>query len=214
MENNEEQPISVTPERYRKLLQFENRTRPNGWSNKSMSSYYKEEIGQEMKGVFDGIINDGQPRYYYFQEAATKGLMPATLYTRINQSIRYLTERLDPTGIYSKLWKTGGIMVTKVKGVGYAIHKGGSIISDGIQPHVPTGEPQAMSISAPTAKWRTELDEFVKNSQPGDEFCRDRLYLERQQILSLDSEFQGLDKFIGSFTSSKIYVVHLKEGEL
>lgn len=102
-----------------KLFDYAVAKRPPNWSHGSSATYYKEHYANNLKEAIDKqLINreDIIYRYSVFCGPDEEIVSKATLYTRVNQSIRYLLDHMDEQKVYLA-WKKV-VRIERKKGVG------------------------------------------------------------------------------------------------
>ena len=192
--------IFPSPEVASKFVDMIVTNRPHGWSRHSNAPYYKEVYALHIKREIDKMIQSGNPIVFrYNQWCEEGGMTPNTLYTRINQSIRYLIEKLDRDGKY-KLWYEG-ITIRRKRGVGIRMdyvaglcENATSLVADEVE------------TETHTPKWKRDLDYWLEsdNTTP---FCQQGLALTPEEILSLKRELGGLSNVQCSIKSESVKVI-------
>lgn len=178
--------------------------RPIGWSNKSNSPYYAKKCGEQIKVVADRMLETGEPQIYRYDIWCKEGdpfaISKNTLYTRINQSIRYLVERMDPDGIYREWYDSVVVRRDPLKG-GVIIENKQSLINREILP-------ESILPSTHTAQWRKELDSWLE-SDDTDPFIKEHLALTPDEIKKLKQELTGLTNIMFDVTSFSVKVIKM-----
>jgi hypothetical protein len=92
--------------------------KPAGWARRSQAPYYKDFYGKQLQKDADAMLENRQDLVYRYDLwcNTSTGMSKNTLYNRVNQSIRYLLEHLDPEKKYSD-WHA----MTRVERVEYGV---------------------------------------------------------------------------------------------
>ena len=173
--------------------------RPVGWGRKSNAPYYKKDYAEEIRPCIDAQI-ETQKDFIYRYETYCKALniSQGTLYNRVNQGIRFLCDKLDPTGKYRDWFDHVDIDAKSNKvGIIFSITKntrGKNIQPEFIEPR----------ISLP--KWRQELDEWLE-SDSNEPFNKEGIILEPYTLKALREEFCKLKGIMADIRVNKIMIV-------
>ena len=102
-----------------KVINLVTSKKPDGWSRKSYAPYYKEEYALPLREAVDEMIQTKNDLIYRYEIWCTHqtSMSRKTLYFRVNQSIRYLCDYLDPDGIYKKWRETTLVQVKRNLGI-------------------------------------------------------------------------------------------------
>ena len=89
-----------------KAIKFLASNKPANWGKSSNAPYYSKLYGAEMKKAVDQMRNDKQDIWWRYKVWCTEGtgISEQTLYNRINQSLRFVLERMDDDGVYAQ-WR-------------------------------------------------------------------------------------------------------------
>ena len=90
--------IFPSPEVVAKVVDLVVSDRPKGWSRRSNAPYFKEMYARQIKADVDTMIDTGKRiifRYAIWCDEENGGVSKQTLYVRVNQSIRFLVEKMD-----------------------------------------------------------------------------------------------------------------------
>lgn len=174
--------------------------RPSGWSSRSNSPYYTDECGKQMREVANRMIETGEPVVYSYDIwcAPPRGMSQNTLYTRINQSIRYLVERLDPNGLYRRWYDSVAIERN---------HKRGGIIvqlKTGVL--LPDFAPRQVEPAKNLPNWKRDLDNWLESDEMKP-FNKERLCLTIEEINQLKLELSGLKSIMFSVDARSVKVI-------
>jgi hypothetical protein len=183
--------------------------KPMGWSRHSNATYYKPIYAQQMKADVDRMIEaKNQPLVYrYSVYCSGEGDMSeGTLYSRINQSIRYLIEKYGTQAdreYYRKWYQT--VSLKRVRGLGIIIKfiqgmEGAQL--DNFKGDLTT-PPEEMP------KWKMEMEEWLEGTsiQP---FCKEGLALTPDEIKELKNSFIGITSVMASITSHAVKIIRKK----
>jgi len=193
--------IFPSPEVASKFVDMIVSNRPHGWSRHSNAPYYKEIYAIQMKKEIDKMIQSGNSLTFRYNIWCTEdGMTPNTLYTRINQSIRYLCEKLDPDGKYKRWYEI--VKIRKKIKVGIIIEYIMGL-ADGAEL---SAEETVPTVDQP--KWRRDLDNWLEsdNTVP---FCQEGLTLTPDEILRLKIEMQQLTNVKASIKSESVKVIKI-----
>lgn len=160
--------------------------KPLGVKSFAHYPYYKEVYAKKLKFAVDKMISDKQDiifRYEIFcsgPNAMSKG----TLYSFVNQAMRYLVENMDSERVYAN-WREsitvsrnasrGGIVMSYLRGFGSTSMP--DLIGESIVPVEDGSIPQ----------WRRELDAWLESDsvQP---FIKEHLAMTREEMIALKQE--------------------------
>ena len=130
-------------------------SKPSGWSSRSRATYYCEACAKQVLPYIDQMILDKKSlvwEYKMFPEMA-----PNTLYLRINHSIRYILDCLDPELKYRRWYE----MTRRTNK-----HTVGVIISYKIQfreTAIDDFSPRSIVPEADKPKWRESIDKYMED---------------------------------------------------
>lgn len=183
--------------------------KPKGWSHKASAPYFKEIYGQQMKDIFDALIaNPNQDFMYDYKTYAQYGLSSTTTYLRVNQSIRYLLEKMDPDGKYQKFYHEK-ILIKKERNVGVRICVLPEFRVQTVAEHLAA---RAVIPKFEGPAWRKKMEDWLEKAQPGDKpFVQEGLALTPEEIQELKDTFIGVRGFICNITSFSIKIVPINE---
>lgn len=190
--------------------------KPVGWSSQSYAPYYTPYFGEQMQRMVDAqmqMFNEGkfQEIVYPFEEfcypskpKVEGGCSEQSLYLRVNQSIRYVLEKLDTDGRYRR-WRD---MVdvrrdNDRKCVRVFIKREVKATLQGIElPQPKMAEPVQIR-----PKWKRELDDWIENNEDTSPFIKENLILSPQEQTDLKAELSGLTHIEFSVTSSSVKAI-------
>lgn len=173
--------------------------RPVGWSHRSKASYFKKVYAEEIKEHIDQQIATGKDLIFRYATWCEKlGVSERTLYTRINQSILFLVQRLDPDGVYSK-WYEGVDIDCKSSKFAIVISVAKVEASRNIKPELV--EPRQ---SLP--QWRKKLMDWLE-SNSNEPFVEEGLALGPEEVLKLREEFLTNDGLLVDINFHAIRII-------
>ncbi len=191
-----------------RFVKFNAIPRPEGWSPKSNAPYYNMFCGEQMQIAVDEMMRSREPivyRYanFCYEDGVQGGCSRNTLYNRINQSIRYLVEKMDPNNVYLRWLET--VDVNRKKGLGITIRfkpefKNPNVTSSFV--------PDKYIEPEDEVKWRRKMEEWLE----GDEmtpFCLEKLALTTEEVESLRKELTSLSGIQASVNSTSIMIIRI-----
>lgn len=180
--------------------------RPRGWSRKSQAPYYKEIYAKQIKQDIDKMIESGLPICWRYSVWCTEasGVTQATLYTRINQSIRYLVEQMDSLEHKYKQWQEmtrlsrsgglgGGVVIEYIPGL-----REGAISNIHAETVLPIEQ---------IPLWKRRLDDWIEDDRQTTPFVQEGLLLDEKQIFQLKIELSQLSSIQFSVKSDSVKVL-------
>lgn len=197
------QQVFINPKVQAAVVDHVIHSKPLGWKRRSNAPYYKERYAAELKEVVDAMIKDRRDRFYPYEMAKkTLGIEKGTLFLRIYQAHRYLLDYMDtPDKLYAKFFETVTIQRRRGTGVVIAFAPG---FAEG------NGKLEPLPADSKNTTWRDKMEDWVENSQPGDEpFFQDKLVLSPDEISDLKATFIGIPGIISSITSSHVKLVKI-----
>ena len=177
--------------------------RPAGWSRKSNATYYNEHCALQLKQVLDAMSVDRQDRIYRYDE--WKHLSPTTVYIRINQSLNYLLDRLDPDKKYKDMCQRICIRRSRQ-------HNG--VVIQFLEEYRATDTssflPSAVIPNAQAPKWKDKMEKWIEESVPGDKpFVQENLMLSNDDIRELKLQFAGVKNIAASITARSVKLIKI-----
>ena len=179
------------------------KTKPQGWSRRSQAPYYKEFYGAQMKKDADLMIENRQDmvfRYDLWCNANT-GMSKNTLYNRVNQSVRYLLDNLDPDKRYDN-WHA----MTKVERVEYGIRI--SYIPEFREGDSSNFGGQLTTTREAISKWKQEVDYWLEGDKD-EPLIIENIALTNEELKDLRTQLAGLDGIGKSIKFNSIKLVKL-----
>jgi hypothetical protein len=177
--------IFPTPEIASKVIDLALSKKPQGWSHKSNSPYYNERCALQIKKDIDTmILSGGAILYRYGLWCPKDGMSPNTLYTRVNQSIRYLIDKLDtPERTYLQWWQR--VRVSRKHAVGDTLALKiyfSDVALDNM--HAEISEPEVI-----TPVWKQRLEDWLESPELTKPFVKEGLSLSPQEIAEIKASF-------------------------
>lgn len=161
------------------------RKTPEHYSRKSNLPYYNEYMARLTMKEIDVQIKDKCPLVWYFN--SYPNYTPQTLYVRINQSINFILDNLDPDGKYRQ-WKSV-TKVTRPPGVGVMIEylPGFDANTEQVFSAVKTLSTEATQV------WRRNMENWIEG-EDNKPFVKEGLVLTNEEVRELK---QGLSLVVG-----------------
>ena len=174
--------------------------RPAGWSKKSNAPYFKQIYAEEIRAIIDQQIENNKDIVFQYHVWCNKlNISKLTLYNRVNQSLLFLFERLDPEGKYKKWYETVAITCPSDLGIVIAIIKRDATKSLTAEFIVPRAE---MPV------WKRELDDWLESSDKAP-FVKEHLALTKEEMHTLKSQFENLQGIMFEISHNSINLVKL-----
>lgn len=182
--------------------------RPDGVKHSCYYPYYKEFWGEKMKVAADKMIADREDIIYRYSEyCGDNGVSEQTLYLIVNQSIRYLVEKMDTPELKYRLWydatqrkrsqKRGGVTISWIRG----------LESFGVKDFV--GE-SVIPVEAGTPKWMVDMNEWLEGDG-AKPFLRERLTLSQEEVVELKQQIAACRGVIGSINAVQVKLMKVNE---
>lgn len=196
--------VFLNPQLQRAVVEQAVSDKPKGWGRKSNAPYFKEIYGLQMRDVVSQMMSDRQPVLYDYDTYLQKyGYSKETLYLRVNQSLRYLTERLDPDDMFKNFMEM--VDVTRERGLGVLMRIKPEFV------HGPSDfQPRPVELSAGEPKWKQSMDDWLENSTPESiPFHKEGLALNPEEIKKVELQLEPLVDVLKSITSHSIKLVKI-----
>jgi hypothetical protein len=165
MSNESNQPAEVVKQFFKdpavaaNIARLVTGAKPATFGPRSNSPYFKELYGQVMKEAADVMIETREDCMYYYSQFPN--ISDGTVYAMVNQSMRFLVERMDDETFKYAKW-ANVINVTKERGVGVRI----SFIEDyrnaSSMAHV---RPKSVLGKAQAPAWKQEVDTYCADDR-------------------------------------------------
>lgn len=198
--SDETQIIFPSKEVAKAVVSLVTGNRPAGWGRKSRSSYYTKHHAENLIDYVDKQIESGQDIFYPSKTfcEGPNGVSLRTLYLRINQSARFLCERLDPTNKYKEWWDSVHVS-TNNDGLRIAL-----------KVRQPSITPMMVIAHGQMPRWRREFEEWIESSDM-EPFVREGLLLSKEEIKKFSDEMDQLRSVIGNVNAFSVKVVKVNK---
>lgn len=173
--------------------------RPAGWDKKSVSSYFNNHNAQWMIGNIKKMMDS---RKELFFDCKVFNLSLNSLYHKVNQSIRFMIERLDKDRIYSNWYSD--VVIRKEKGAG-AARSGVRIF------YRETGvsiEPELVEPELEIPRWHRKMDEWLESNDV-EPFIMEGLNLTSDMVSGFKKQLSSLGGIEFSVTSNSIKIIRV-----
>lgn len=197
--------IFQNPQAQAKAVDLIVHNKPLGWSRRANAPYYKELYGKQMLEVLDKMMENKEDVVWHYVDFCKQlGITQDTLYTRINQSLRYLFDKLDTAdNKYKKFYER--CRLERQRGTGIVLHIRRDM-QDGVTENM---SPRKLEPTEEIPKWKKKVDEFLTQSKVGEDLCLTNLALYPDQITQLRIQLAPLTCFFCNITSHTIKIVHI-----
>lgn len=178
-------------------------SRPQGWSRRSNASYYKQSFAEEIKVLIDGMLESRKDiilRYSsYCLPDVRNGISKNTLYLRVNQSVKFLLDKLDPDGKYMAWYRAVKIKITPA---GIEIRFGEESRNSKLIPMVY----EEIVTQREDAEWRKDMENWLESTDVRP-FVRKHLALSNEEVEKLQSELGELKGIAASVKNESISII-------
>lgn len=169
--------------------------KPPNYSRRSNASYYKEKYALELKSVLDAMALDRESREYKYKDSK---MTRNSLYIRVNYSLRYLLDFLDPDGTYKKLSE-------EIK-----IHRDSTGVKlEFINAPGEEFKPTRILDAEGKKTFQEILDDWLENSPEGAVFQQDKLSLSDEEVLNLKATLGVLDNVAANISQDSIKLIKI-----
>jgi hypothetical protein len=194
--------LFVNPDTTKRVVDIITNNKPDGWSRRSNATYYKECYAIQAKKVLDAMAADRKDRIYRYD--VWKHMTPASVYLRVNQSMRFLTEHLDEDRTYTRLLET--ISVTRERNIGVKL----TFLEEFRDKDTATFMPDSVIPAVEIPKWKEAMEDWLETSDVGDKpFVQTNLMLTADEIREIKLQFVGVTNIMASITSQAIKLVKI-----
>lgn len=207
MDTGKEQQIKSifpSPQVANQLIKLVTSPQPLGWSHRSNATYFKEEYAQQVKSDIDKMIdtrNDIVYRYGIWCGNGAGQMSNQTLYIRINQSIRYLIERLDPHSLYRKWYETVGIQ--RKKGLGVVIY----FLDEFKETNKSAFKAEEILPIKQQPAWMKKMDDWLEDDKQIQPFVQEKLALTDDEVNVLRESLIQLGGIEASVSSGFVRII-------
>lgn len=176
--------------------------RPSNWSRRSNAPYYNEKYASVTKKVIDEMMIDRDDRLYPLTQFPGKSI--ETIYLRLNQSWRYVMEKMDPDGRYRKFNQM--FRIRRIKDVGVKIEMIEESKNDEL---LNTFVPLKVVDNEKKMTMPERIDAFIESAKVGGEFHEFGLCLTSDQIKDIKNSMADIQNFICKVTTTEIKIVRI-----
>lgn len=192
-----------------KVMDILTSSKPLGAGRKSSYPYYKDSYAKEIQVEVDKMITNRSDIVFRFDShCSSLDITERSLYLRINQSIRCLCDRHDPSGIY-KEWYTC-VRLTIVKGLGIRISfrpEFRHMLINTLKADEVMVEENVVEIST-MPKWKRDMDEWLESGETNS-FVREKLALTDKEVKDLRMQLDDLQDIEADVKSASIKIIRL-----
>lgn len=186
--------------------------KPEGWGHRSSAPYFKEYYGLEMKGLIDDSMKTYQSIVYDYETfcnpRAAHRVSERTVYNRVNQSLRYVLERLDtPEKKYYKWRQT--VEVHPKAGLGVVISYIAELVAAQLGQLDGLPKPRLVTPSTDIPRWKRDLDKWLENSENNEPFVKENLALSPAEQEQLKTELFGLSNIEYSVSVDSVKLIKI-----
>lgn len=175
--------------------------KPEGWSRKSVSSYYRVKFALEIKHVIDEMVSTGKDRIFRYDKFTKLPyrFSANTLYSYVYQSLRFLkTETIEgiSRAYYSPILDR--IVTTREPGLGIRLSFHTAITSSDVDM-----SPDEVETQATNNTLITKVRDWMENATVGDMLELTKLALTEQEIEDVQDTLAGTQSFLEADITSK-----------
>lgn len=178
--------------------------KPPGWGIHSSCPYYKKVFADQIKVYVDKMIQTKEP--IIFRYATFSNMSAATVYNRVNQSLRFLVEQLDDKDFTYYHWRAL-VNIRRISGLGVRIEYPIELLNKD------TFQPDTISAESDSPMWRRKMDEWLESDNKKKPFSQENMALTPTQVAELREELKPIRGIIASVTSSKILIMESVGGK-
>lgn len=184
--------------------------RPTTWSGMTVASYYKERFALELKAVVDEMmkayaaadLTDVEWSFKDYPEMA-----PSTIYNKLNQSKRYLLEKMDIQGIYSAFFQL----------VNFTRERTGIRLSyarDIRNPNENTFKPKKVISKYDGPTWKIKIQKWLDNAKEKERLHVKNLSLTPEEIDVANELLSNIHDILFEVTDEDIRIVKLTKEDV
>lgn len=213
--SNRLKQIFASPEVAKKVIQQVTTKKPPGWGRKSTAPYYKEAYGNQIREMADEMIKTKQSIVFDYERFCYDRMNPSrmserTLYLRVNQSINFLLEEIDPyiEGQPYAHWHAM-CKVRVDKHIGVLIEYIPELVE-----HAAVGKtllsPKMVSPTSDKPKWRLAMRDWLDNDEDQRPFVKENLVLTKEERLEIEAELAGLGNLLVDVETTHVKLVKMQ----
>jgi hypothetical protein len=175
---------------------FKEKTRPAAWNRRSKAPYYTHEYGLAMKAVADKMLTSKNDQIFELEHFPS--LRINSLYSRINQGIRFLLENMDTPDKKYATWRAV-IIVRNEK----------DAIRLSFNPAFKDVKFNAREVTPKTDRsYKDKIDDFLESNDERILVIKD-LALSTEEALTIINSLRQLEKINYEVTRESIRIVKL-----
>lgn len=177
------------------LKELTNRKKPQGYSKRSNTPYYKIKFALEAKSILDEMLDKGKDKDIRYDDH--REYSRNTIYLRFTQGLAFLLDNLDPDDKYKIFMDF--VAVTKERNIGIRLSMHGE--------HTAKRKSlRATDVLTPEElmSWRHQVEDFLENAPEGAEFTKKGLCLTHSEIEALKSSLSPLTNIGANITSTTV----------
>lgn len=206
--------IFADPTVQKRIVQQVTTKKPPGWGRKSTAPYYKEAYGNQLREMADSMVKTKQSIIFDYERFCYDRNNPSrmserSLYLRVNQSINFLLEEIDPhvDGQPYAHWhamckvrvdKRIGVLIEYIPEL-VAHEKGEGLLS-----------PKLISPTADKPKWRLAMRDWLDNDNDQRPFVKENLVLTKAEREEIEAELAGLTNVLVDVETAHVKLVKMQ----
>jgi hypothetical protein len=168
-------------------------------------TYYRERFAKQMQMIIDDMMKEHKNGIHedrFFAYAAYENILNKnSLYLKINQSMSYLKNELDPEGIYNEFSE---IILIKRMADGIRISYQRDIVegteADLVATKILTAEEQKNV-------YTEKIDEFLEKGKEGEELLITKLHLTEEELEKIEASICQLENIVYKLFPNRIWMV-------
>jgi len=191
--------IFPSPEIASQIVNIVTNKKPTGWGRKSNAPYYNEWCGKQIKVHIDQMMESRNPIIYRYGTFCDieGGISRKTLYNKINQSIRYLVEKMDTSdGMYARWYEAVFVETIPNTGVQIRFKSEDSFTPDSVLPREQMPE------------WKRLMEEWIEGDSARP-FVVERLVLTPEEVRQFKIEFSQISNIMASVDCCSIKLIRV-----
>jgi hypothetical protein len=188
-----------------KLVDLVTSKKPKGWSRRSNAPYYKQYYAEAIKKEIDKMLVDRVDIIYDYKTFCGENeelMAKNTLYARINQSIHFLLDCLDPQGVYKAWYEV--VRITQEKGRGISIR----FAEDFRREQKEIQSPKPIMATQDVPLWKRRMDTWLE-SDDVTPFVMEPLCLSDVEVAQIREELNGLDSVMAHVENTFIKIMRI-----
>lgn len=220
MDNNTKQltdavkQIFADPTVQKRIVQQVTTKKPPGWGRKSTAPYYKEAYGKQIQEMADEMIRTKQSIVFDYERFCYDRNNPSrmserSLYLRVNQSINFLLEEIDPylEGQPYAHWhamckvrvdRKVGVLIEYIPELVEHASEGKTLLS-----------PKLVSPTSDKPLWRQKMRQWIDNDEDQRPFEKRNLVLTKEERVEIEAELAGLKNLLVDIETTHVVLVKM-----